>query len=36
MAAPPPPPPERYGPLELVRLVKEDGRSLIRFSHPRA
>jgi hypothetical protein len=36
MAAPPPPPPEHYGPLELVRVVKEDGRALILFSHPRA
>jgi hypothetical protein len=31
--APPPPPTERYGPLGLVRIVKEDGRVLILFSH---
>ncbi|HEV7943612.1 MAG TPA: hypothetical protein VGP17_12525, partial [Solirubrobacteraceae bacterium] len=29
----PPPPTERYGPLALVRIVKEDGRMLILFSH---
>jgi len=33
MVAQPPPPPERYGPLELVRMLKEDGRALILFSH---
>jgi hypothetical protein len=26
------PPRERYGPLELVRVVKDDGRALILFS----
>jgi hypothetical protein len=30
--ADPPPEPERYGPLVVERIVKEDGRSLIRFS----
>jgi hypothetical protein len=33
--AQPPPPNERYGPLGLVRIVKEDGRVLILFSHAR-
>jgi hypothetical protein len=27
------PPPERYGPLALVRVTKDDGRKLIVFSH---
>ena len=33
MSAKPPPPTERYGPLGLVRIVKDDGRALILFSH---
>jgi len=36
MSAEPTPPPERFGPLELVRVTKEDGRALIVFSHARA
>lgn len=31
--AQPPPATERYGPLGLVRILKEDGRVLILFSH---
>jgi hypothetical protein len=27
------PPPQRYGPLALVRVVKDDGRALILFGH---
>ena len=33
MPAPPPTPNERYGPLALVRIVRDDGRVLILFSH---
>jgi len=32
MSKPPPAEPETYGPLELVRIVKDDGRALILFS----
>jgi hypothetical protein len=32
---PPPGEPERYGPLVLERIVKDDGRALIRYSRER-